>query len=251
VIIASVIVVGCSKNYPTDQELDSSIITISREGGYYPSYTYKLLIRGDGSEVFYGYGNLLCNDTERGQIPRADAIGLIHQFIDIGYSDLKDEYDNRDVFDVGTTTTSLALAGKTKTIRNRWGGPKELKLLQHTIDSIGRIIRWLGTWEDQTTIINAGRQADFPGKATTQRLLDSLDSLQWALQRNNPSFDRRNWLKTNYYPIANKFHSIEFPIRKRTEDSLRLILKAQYSRLSLSQIDSVTGTNSARIAKLH
>ena len=101
--------------------------------GFCPVYTVK--INGKGEVVFNGQKNISKEGTWYRTLPPDETNNMFKTFEDTGFWELKDEY-TAQVTDLPTTWISLVLGEKSKTIKDYYGAPDELKALELMIEKI-------------------------------------------------------------------------------------------------------------------
>jgi hypothetical protein len=239
-LLFAVLLIGCTGKLPDDSLLDSASATLESGGGHGATSSFDLTIKGDGSEIFHGYGTLLFNDTEVGHIPREDAHNLYRDFYAHGFDFLSSRYGG--ILGGGRRTIAFTIDGKTRKVFEEGHAPHQLYAIERAFDSIGRVARWVGTRDDILKIMHAASSAYFPGKDSMKRVLDSLDKAMWTVKDWR---DRMKWNVANVYPLSRKYDSLDRMAQKAPVDSTRKALQAIYSRLNLREIDSITQVRNA------
>jgi len=123
------------------------VITIARSScfGYCPVYSAE--IHANGEVVYVGRENVKEKGERRFKISQETIQQLVKEFERVDYFSLKYKYDadenGMSVTDLPTTTTSLCLDGKKKTVVNYYGAPKRLFDLEDKIDSLAGITHLL------------------------------------------------------------------------------------------------------------
>ncbi|MCS7027566.1 MAG: DUF6438 domain-containing protein [Bacteroidia bacterium] len=118
------------------------IITIEREScrGFCPAY--KMTIYGDGTVEYEGKRNVDNIGKFEKKIPKSKVQELLKAFQEANYMNLEDVYDDPSTADAVAVYTSIKFVDKkdgkekSKSIKNRMGGPQALNILQDKIDSI-------------------------------------------------------------------------------------------------------------------
>ena len=101
--------------------------------GFCPVYEVK--INGIGEAVFNGKRNVSKEGLWYQTLTADETNDLFAAFEEAGFWDLNDEYTSQ-VTDLPTTWTTLVLGEKTKTIKDYYGAPEELKSLEALIEAI-------------------------------------------------------------------------------------------------------------------
>ena len=101
--------------------------------GFCPVYTIK--ITGEGKATFNGLRNVKKEGVWYQTLSPEATTGLFSAFEKAGYWNFKDEY-TAQVTDLPTTWTTFKAKGKTKTIKNYYGAPDELKALEEMVAKI-------------------------------------------------------------------------------------------------------------------
>lgn len=105
---------------------------------------YSATINGNGIVDFEGYSGVKLKGKHTFSIPVEKVIDLVKDFKKINFFSLEDSYTEKKLANGITqiidhamkTTTGLTLDGKTKTVFNFYGAPKELDELQEKIHGI-------------------------------------------------------------------------------------------------------------------
>ena len=101
--------------------------------GFCPVYTVK--INGRGEAVFNGQRNVSKEGTWYRTLTADETNELFTAFEDAGFWDFNEEY-TAQVTDLPTTWTTFVLGEKTKTIKDYYGAPEELKSLEALVEAI-------------------------------------------------------------------------------------------------------------------
>jgi Domain of unknown function (DUF6438) len=103
---------------------------------------YSVSIAGDGTVTYEGRSSVAVTGPRTRQISPASVRLLLEEFARAQFSTLKDRY-RAPVTDLPTTYVSLTIEGRTKTVQDYFGAPKELKDLEALIDDIAGTDRWV------------------------------------------------------------------------------------------------------------
>jgi hypothetical protein len=127
-------------------------ITLERTGCFGTCPVYKLTIQADGSVTYQGNDFVRVRGLQHSKIEPAAVQRLVQAFLDAHYFDLLDDYEafkgpdgieRTEPGDLPTFYTSLAIANRSKTIKDHFGAPKELSELEDKIDAIVGSKRWI------------------------------------------------------------------------------------------------------------
>jgi len=127
---------------------DNVVITIDRKTCFGDCPDYSAQIYSDGTVIYIGRFNVKEIGERRTKVSQQAIQELIKEFQRINYFALKDKYETDEngmsVTDQATTTTSICLDGKKKTVVNYLYAPKELDALEDKIDSLAGLYKFLG-----------------------------------------------------------------------------------------------------------
>ena len=143
VLISSLFAPPCTQKCEKD-----IVITIDRTSCFGDCPVYSAEIYANGDVVYVGRRFVKEEGERRFKISQETIQKIIKEFERIDYFSLKDKYvedENRmSVTDLPTTTTSICLDGKKKSIVNYYGAPKKLFALEDKIDSLAGLYKYLG-----------------------------------------------------------------------------------------------------------
>ena len=108
--------------------------------GTCPVYTFK--INNDGTARYEGTRNVKKLGTYSSKVTPAQMNALIEVAKSINYMSFKDEYDNKSITDLPSTTTSIVIDGKRKEVMRRYNYPKEIKLFEDAFDALIESLDW-------------------------------------------------------------------------------------------------------------
>lgn len=176
IIYALLVAIGVGSFAGDESTKGDLVITLERTECYGSCPVYKLTIRGDGSVVYEGKKFVRTTGTKKTKIDQKTLDTLIESFSAINYVNLDDSYTsihNPDgtesiVTDLPTTYTSFTLNGNRKAVTDYVGAPKELKELEHKIDTIAGSKRWVAI--DSSTVHEEARRGWDLGSAEPQKL---------------------------------------------------------------------------------
>jgi len=127
----------------SDDSLKTVVITMKRTGCYGTCPAYHVEIHGDGAVMYTGLSYVAVPGEKNYKIPVADVRKLLEKFQKTYFFSLNDKYE-ATVTDNPSTTVTITINGKTKSVYDYVAGPKKLKDLQNYIDEIadlGKLIR--------------------------------------------------------------------------------------------------------------
>ena len=124
-------------------DIGDVVITLERTRCFGTCPVYRLTIYGDGKVVYQGEDFVKVKGTQTAHMVREKVEGLVNEFDKVRFFSLQDRYTG-SVTDLPTTITSITIHGKTKTVRNYFGAPKELIALEEKIDETTHSKQWVG-----------------------------------------------------------------------------------------------------------
>lgn len=148
IVISSFLFVPLQQINALDKCDGQIVITIERTSCFGDCPVYSAQIHADGTVVYVGKRNVKEIGERRFKIPQERIQELIKEFQRVNYFSLKDKYETDEngmsVTDMPTTTTSICVDGKKKTVVNYYFAPKELDALEDKIDSLAGLYKYLG-----------------------------------------------------------------------------------------------------------
>lgn len=121
---------------------DSLLASIYRSPCYGTCANYRLSIYNSGYAVYEGKRNAKMIGIFTTKFTYSEMKQLLIIAENIKYTELEDEYDNKNVTDLPSTTTSLVMNGKRKEVKCRIGCPTELSTFQNEFDSLVANNKW-------------------------------------------------------------------------------------------------------------
>ena len=109
---------------------------------------YRVEIYRDGTLAYHGEHFVKTRGDATGHVTPAQLAALDQLFASAHYFDLADRYDEDDVTDAPTATTSYRLGDKQKSIHHYYGdrnAPEDLAKVEDGIDRIIGIEQWIGS----------------------------------------------------------------------------------------------------------
>jgi len=122
----------------TDDSLKSTVITMKRTGCYGTCPAYHVEIHGDGTVMYTGLSYVAVPGEKNYTIPVSDVRKLLEKFQKTYFFSLNDSYVGTRT-DYPSTTVTITINGKTKSVYDYIAGPKSLKDLQNYIDEIAKL----------------------------------------------------------------------------------------------------------------
>ena len=128
---------------PTD--INNVVITLQRSRCFGICPVYNITIYGNGTVRYEGIANVNTTGIQISNISENHVRQLLTEFRNINYFSFNEtEIASHVVYDAPVFTTSLTLNGKTKTIQHyETTDPKELTVLENTIDEIVDSNQWI------------------------------------------------------------------------------------------------------------
>ncbi|MGI0028702.1 MAG: DUF6438 domain-containing protein [Nitrososphaera sp.] len=118
------------------------IITMERTICFGACPAYSLIIYDNGTLIYEGFAFVAVTGTRTAQIPQDKFEQIVEKFYEINYFSLEDRYEE-PVSDLPSTTTSITVAGVTKSVYRYGFGPEELVQLENFIDELVGTERWI------------------------------------------------------------------------------------------------------------
>ena len=103
---------------------------------------YEMKIYNSGFVTFEGKANVDLIGKHTGRVTKDQMLAFYDMANEIGYFEMEDEYDNPGISDLPSTTTSLLMAGKRKTVRRRYGYPTTIKAFEKVFEDLIKEISW-------------------------------------------------------------------------------------------------------------
>lgn len=120
---------------------DSLVMNIKRTPCYGQCPVYTADIYKSGLVVYDGKRFVTNEGLHTATMSKDDLEQIKKMAISIGYFDLEKEYDS-PVTDLPTTYTTMNIQGQRKTIKNRVGGPDELKAFERHVQKVLDSLTW-------------------------------------------------------------------------------------------------------------
>ena len=108
--------------------------------GTCPQFT--MTVRSDGFAFYQGKRFVEMEGSWRGECNQKQIEEVLLKAQEIGFLDMEDSYDNHLVTDLPSTTAVLTVNSQTKSVLNRYEGPKELAQLYEVLDKIIEDVKW-------------------------------------------------------------------------------------------------------------
>ena len=125
------------------EEGDSLFASIQKTYCFGKCPVYTMKIYNGGYVTFVGKANVNMMGNHMTVIRGEDMIRFIDMANEINYFDLEDNYDNPAVSDLPSTTTSIVMNGKRKTVRRRVNFPSELKRFEELFEDLIKNKEWI------------------------------------------------------------------------------------------------------------
>lgn len=103
---------------------------------------FELTVMKDGRAIYLGKNHVDRIGRYQAMVSYTDVQQVLTKANEIGYFELKSEYDNENVHDLPDIITGIAHDGKLHRVRNRYKGPAALRMLYTEIDSLIERQNW-------------------------------------------------------------------------------------------------------------
>ncbi len=97
---------------------------------------FELTVMKDGRAFYLGKNHVDRIGRFQAMVSYTDVQQVLSKAKEIGYFELKAEYDNESVHDLPDIITGVAHEGKLHRVRNRYKGPAALRMLYTELDSL-------------------------------------------------------------------------------------------------------------------
>lgn len=121
---------------------DSVFASIHRSFCFGTCPVYTLTINNNGDAIYEGTQNVDLMGTYSGKFTPAQMNALIESAKSIDYMNMEDTYDDPNITDLPSTTTSIVIDGKRKQVMRRKGFPQEIKKFEETFDALAKDVKW-------------------------------------------------------------------------------------------------------------
>ncbi len=121
---------------------DSLFASISKGFCFGTCPVYTMKIYKNGMVTYAGTRNVDLIGDYTTQISYAKMLEFVEQAKMIQYMELNDVYDNVGVTDLPSTTTSIVLNGKTKTVKRRYDYPNSILTYEKLFDELLKSADW-------------------------------------------------------------------------------------------------------------
>jgi hypothetical protein len=137
----SFILAGCAfePDYPSN--LSDLVIRMERTRCFGTCPAYSLTIHGDGVVIYEGIDFVEVKGKQESKLSQEQVKALVDEFYKIDFFGLEDSY-TASIIDLPSTTTSITIAGNTKSVYNYYGAPEKLIELENKIDEITNVQQW-------------------------------------------------------------------------------------------------------------
>lgn len=147
--LSTLTVFGSSSSAEAQKKCNSKIlITIERGACFGACPIYSAQIHADGTVVYKGGRFVKVTGEKRYKISKAKIKELVKAFEQARYFSFKNKYETDEngniPTDLPSTTTSICLHGKQKTVVNYYRAPKKLSELEHKIERIAGLDELIG-----------------------------------------------------------------------------------------------------------
>lgn len=122
-------------DFKTAYESEEVFATLERTPCYGTCPVFKLMILKNGEVYYEGLQHVEYLGRYSTTFTKAEMQQILEKADELGYWKMENEYDT-PVTDFPTTFTSLRKGNKVKVIRNRVGGPSELRAFEDFIETL-------------------------------------------------------------------------------------------------------------------
>lgn len=158
IAIIGLFLFGCIQSSPFDvNDYNGVVMTMGKGGCFGSCPSYKLTINGDGKVTYEGAMFVGVQGAQTTTISKEKVGELVNEFRKANYFSLDDRYDNTKCSDASSSTTSITINGKTKSVY--WyhcvaKAPPALGELEKRIYDIVNAGQWVEGWDgyDSTEI---------------------------------------------------------------------------------------------------
>lgn len=103
---------------------------------------FDMVVRSDGFAFYKGKNFVEMEGNWRGEWSQKQIEEVLLKAEEIGFMSMDSVYNNHMVSDLPSQTVVLTIDGETKSVMNRYQGPKELPQLFEVIDAIIEDVKW-------------------------------------------------------------------------------------------------------------
>lgn len=125
------------KNLP-----DSLVVRLQRTACFGRCPIYTLSFYEDGTALFNGEKWVDKEGLFKSKVSKSQMKQILNKAAEIGFYEMKNQYDNEYVTDLPSTITTLKGDSAFKVVANRYEGPEKLRELENLIDEIAKSIEW-------------------------------------------------------------------------------------------------------------
>jgi hypothetical protein len=132
---------------------DTIVSTLEHTACFGICPVYKLSIRTDGTVKYEGTSFVKVKGRAEWLLSPEAMTHLRDAFYKARFSSFRDTYEEQSVTDAATTIVSYVNDGKSKIVRHYAGdrtAPEDLRWLEHEIESIVQIEKWIGTDQERS-----------------------------------------------------------------------------------------------------
>ena len=121
---------------------DSLFASIKRGYCFGTCPVYELNIYNSGYTTYKGIRSVDMIGEYTTRLSKEEMTKFVSLASEIGYMEMKDEYDNSGVTDLPECTTSIVMGGKRKSIRRRYGYPNSILAYEKLFDELQTSQKW-------------------------------------------------------------------------------------------------------------
>ena len=120
----------------SESGMTDTVIFYSRGACFGMCPIFDLTIMKDGRAIYNGKNHVDRIGRYQATVNHTDVEKVLRKANEIGYFQLKAEYDNLSVHDLPDITTGIASNGRLHTVRNRYKGPAALRMVYAELDTL-------------------------------------------------------------------------------------------------------------------
>ena len=148
-----IILVACFLAADGRAEAKTNKISLERTACFGTCPVYKLTVYSDGKVEYEGKDHVKEKGSRSSKIEEKLFLRLMKKVDEIGFFKLNDRYEGR-ITDLPTRITTVTKGDVSKTVRNYYGGPKDLYDLEQLIDEVTNSAQWTGVHPDTDALSN-------------------------------------------------------------------------------------------------
>ncbi len=141
VVISSFLSCKAKQKTNMQDKTGELVFSLKKTACYGDCPIFLLKIYSDGLVKFHGEKFTEKTGYYTNQISGEELTAVINEFVNANFFEFEDEYTG-EMLDLPTTYISFNYNDKTKSIKDYYGSPKELKRLEQTLDRYRKLENW-------------------------------------------------------------------------------------------------------------